>query len=203
MTDRGKFKSTFEKLHASPDVLEEVMEMTKKEGNAPVKKKCFSYKIAAVIAMAVIVLGTGSMAYAKNWGGIQRIVQIWIHGEQTDAVFKVDSGKYTLEYEDADGQTISQSGGGVAFNADGTERALTEEELWSEANAPEVVYEEGGSVWVYYLDQKIDITDKFEDDVCYIELKVDDEIRYMTVKYQNGYAMSPYSYVQPDEFNGS
>lgn len=203
MEEWKKFKKTFEKLHASPDIMKEVLNMSVSEKNAPAKKKYFTYKIAAAIAIAVVVVGTGSVAYAKNWGGIQRIVQIWIHGEQTDAVFTVDSGKYTLKYEDAEGQTISQSGGGVAFNADGTERALTEEELWSEANAPEVVYEEDGTVWVYYLDQKIDITDKFEDGICYMELRVDDKIQYMTIKYQNGYSMSPYSYIQPDQFNES
>ena len=74
-------------------------------------------------------------------------------------------------------------------------------ELWSEINTPEVSYEDDGKVFLYYVDQKLDITDKFEDGICYIELQVDGKIQYMTIKYQNGYAMSPHGYVQPWEFN--
>lgn len=59
-------------------------------------------------------------------------------------------------------------GGGVAINPDGTERPLTEEELWDEINAPEVEYEEDGRVVVYYLNQQLDVTDKFVDGVCYV-----------------------------------
>ena len=70
-----------------------------------------------------------------------------------------------------------------------------------EINSPEVEYEEDGSVWIYYKNQKMDITDKFEDGVCYVELKDGDTIQYMTVKYQNGYALSPERYLTPAEFN--
>ena len=34
---------------------------------------------------------------------------------------------------------------------------------------PDVEYEDDGSVWVYWLDQKVDITDKFVDGVCYVK----------------------------------
>ena len=77
----------------------------------------------------------------------------------------------------------------------------TEEELMEVINMPEVEYEEDGSVWVYYRNQKMDITDKFEDGVCYVELKDGDTIQYMTVKYQNGYALSSERYLTPGEFN--
>ena len=70
-----------------------------------------------------------------------------------------------------------------------------------EINSPEVEYEEDGSVWIYYKNQKMDITDKFEDGVCYVELKDGDSIQYMTVMYQNGYALSPERYLTPAEFN--
>lgn len=70
-----------------------------------------------------------------------------------------------------------------------------------EINMPEVEYEEDGSVWVYYRNQKMDITDKFEDGVCYVKLKDGDTIQYMTVKYQNGYALSQERYLTPGEFN--
>ena len=53
---------------------------------------------------------------------------------------------------------------GVAYE-NGTERPLTADELLDEINMPEVEYEEDGTVWVYYLNQKMEITDKFENGV--------------------------------------
>ena len=35
---------------------------------------------------------------------------------------------------------------------------------------PTVEYEEDGSVWVYYYNQKIDVTDSFVNGVCYVKL---------------------------------
>ena len=201
MTDKEKFQKTFDKLHASPDVLMEVLNMTTNEKVVPVRKRRYIPKVAAAVAALVLVVGSGSAAYAMDLGGIQRVVQVWIHGDQTDATFTVENGTYTLDYKDAEEKDVHQGGGGVAFNADGSERPLTEEELWNEINAPEVSYEDDGKVFLYYLDQKLDITDKFEDGICYIELQVDSKIQYMTIKYQNGYAMSPHGYVQPWEFN--
>lgn len=196
-----EFHHTFDRLHASPDVLTEVLAMTTKNKVISMKKKCFIPQVAAVAIVFAIVFCSAGVAYAMDLGGIQRIVQVWIHGDQTSAVFTVQKGTYSLDYKDADGNKVHQGGGGVAFNEDGTERPLTEEELWDEINAPNVVYEEDGSVWIYYIDQKMDITDKFEDGVCYLQLKVDDAVRYITVKYQNGYAMSPHGYIQSWEFN--
>ncbi len=194
MTDREKFQKTFSKLHASPDLLTEVMEMAE-------KRRYHIPKVAVAAIACVVILGSGTAAYAMNVGGIQRTIQIWIHGDQTDAQFVVEDGSYTLDYEDENGEAVHRGGGGVAIEDDGTERSLTEEELMEEINSPEVEYEEDGSVWIYYKNQKMDITDKFEDGVCYVELKDGDTIQYMTVKHQNGYALSPERYLTPAEFN--
>lgn len=75
---------------------------------------------------------------------------------------------------------------------------VTEEELMEQLMMPEVEYEDDGSVWVYWLDQKIDITDKFEDGVCYVKLVSGEETKYVTVQYQNGYAVSDHKYAEPD-----
>jgi len=45
MTDEEKFQKTFDKLHASPDVLTEVLKMTAKEQVVPMKKKRFTPKV--------------------------------------------------------------------------------------------------------------------------------------------------------------
>lgn len=93
-------------------------------------------------------------------------------------------------------------GGGIAIEDDGTERALTEEEMLEHLNAPEVEEREDGTVTVYYLDQKLDVTDKFnEDGVCYVQLEGGEKTIYMTIKRGNGYATSTTKYILPSEFN--
>ena len=85
---------------------------------------------------------------------------------------------------------------------DGTERALTEEELLADINCPEVTYRDDGTVTVYYLDQKLDVTDKFDEDgVCYVQLEGGEKTIYMTIKRGNGYATSTTKYILPSEFN--
>ena len=76
MTDEEKFQKTFDKLHASPDVLTEVLKMTAKEQVVPMKKKRFTPKAAAAIAAVVLAAGSGSAAYAMDVGGIQRCLPI-------------------------------------------------------------------------------------------------------------------------------
>lgn len=150
--------------------------------------------------MFAVVIGLCGNAYAMDIGGIQRTVKVWIHGDQTDATLVVENRSYSFDCEDDDGKLMYR-GGGVAINPDGTERPLTEEELWDEINAPEVEYEEDGSVVVYYLNQQLDVTDKFVDGVCYAKLQVEDDVFYLTIKYQNGYAWSPHGYIQLNMFN--
>lgn len=200
MADKEKFQRVFDKLHASPDVLTEVLNMTTDEKVVPIRKKRFIPKVAVAIAALVLVVGSGSAAYAMDLGGIQRIVQVWIHGDQTDATFIVENGSYTLDYKDAYGNDVHQGGGGVAYE-NGSERPLTDEELLEQLSMPDVKYKEDGTVWIYYLNQKMEITDKFENDICYVKLKVDGKIQYITVKYQNGFAISPHGYVQPSTFD--
>ena len=195
MTNKERYQRAFSALHASGGHAMEVNAM-KHAG------KIRFGKLAAVCAVLVLALGLASIAYAADIGGIQRSIQLWIHGDQTDAILEIESGHYSLTYEDADGTVRHRSGGGVAFGPDGRERPLTEDEILQELNSPEVIYEEDGTVWVYYFDQKIEITDKFDDrGVCYVQLKNGDGVLYMTVKDQSGYSTSPHSYPSPRSFN--
>lgn len=84
MKEQDIFKRTFDKLHASPDVLQEVLDMAANEKVIPMKKRRLATRAAAVIAVLILVIGSGSVAYAMDIGGIQRMVQVWIHGDQTD-----------------------------------------------------------------------------------------------------------------------
>lgn len=201
MTDREKFQKTFEKLHASPNVITEVLNMTEEKKNYSMKKRRISGIAAAVMALA-LVTGVGGVAYANDFMGIQRTVQLWIHGDCTDAVLTAENGTYTLEYTDANGETVQQGGGGVEISPDGTERPLTAEEFLDNINnTPDVVYEADGSVWIYYRDQKWEITDKFEDDFCYIQLTIGGQTKYITVMYRNGYAVDSHRYADPEDFS--
>lgn len=199
MFDKKQYQRTFGVLHASGDFL--------KEDSTMQTAKPFPVRRIVILCAAVILVFSMSIVcYAEDVGGIRRTIQLWIHGDQTTAVLDIQNGEYTIHYEDADGTPHEQSGGGVAFNPDGSERPLTDEEIMEhvmdEARMPEIDYRKDGSVWVYYMDQEMEITDNFNSDgVCFIQLKNGSDVLYLTVKYQNGHATSPLGFVQPEEFN--
>ena len=180
MTNKEKYKQAFDTLSASDNFSLEVDKMS------ILNRKHKLKTIAATVATCLIVTAGTGTAYASDLGGIQRKVQLWIHGDQTTATLKISS----------------DGGGGVAFNPDGSERSLTEEEIMEELNAPDIEYEKDGSVILYYKNQSIDITHKFnKDNICYVKLVDGDDSLYVTVKYNNGCAYSPNKYISPLEFN--
>lgn len=196
MTNKEKYKQAFSGLHPLEPISLEVTQMVKMQ-------KKHKFQVAAAILTAFILVGGTGTVYAANVGGIQRTIQLWIHGDQTHATLDVkEDGSYNLNYSDENGNIVEQGGGGVAFDADGTERPLTEDEIMEQINMPEVEYEEDGSVWVYYENQKIEITDKFDNDkICYVKIKGKEKTLYLTVKYQNGYCISEDKYPNPASFN--
>lgn len=195
MIDKQQYQRTFGVLHASGDFLKEDFPMQR-------KKHISVRRIGMLCAAILLIYSMASVCYAADVGGIRRTIQLWIHGDQTNAVMEIQDGQYHLQYTDANGETHERGGGGVAINPDGSERPLTEEELMEHLNMPEVMYREDGSVWVYYKNQSMEITDRFRPDgVCFVQLKDGEDTLYLTVKYQNGYAMSPTDFVQPETFN--
>ncbi len=198
MTEKERFRKAFSPLHASPDTLTEVIKMAEQKNSKRTLRRTMTLALAAALILAL-----GCAAYTADLGGIQRRVQLWIHGDQTDAVLTVTSpGEYTLNYTNENGVEHEVRGGGVAFEDDGTERPLTEEELIESLNEPELEYRDDGTVFVYYYGQALDITDKFDEDgVCYVQLNGGDSTLYMTIKYHNGHATSTEKYVAPEEFN--
>ena len=172
MTEKERFQRAFAPLHASPDTMTEVMKMTEQKTKRPALRRAATIGLAAALVLAL-----GSVAYASDLGGIQRTVQLWLNGEMTDATLTVNEGSYTLRYPDKDGTEHERGGGGIAIEDDGT-------------------------VTVYYLDQKLDVTDKFDEDgVCYVQLEGGEKTIYMTIKRGNGYATSTTKYILPNEFN--
>ena len=154
-----------------------------------------------MILAACLVFTLAVTVYAADIGGIRRIIQIWLYGDQTTAVLDVQNGQYTLTDEEG---SFIMGGGGVAFEPDGSERPLTEEEILEHLDHPEVAHKEDGSIWVYYRGQKIEITDRFDaDGYCYLELRDGDDTLYATIDKNGGMATSPTDYPQPDEFGTS
>ncbi len=196
MTNKEKYKQAFSAIHISDEFSLEVRKVKKTS-----KTKKTNQMVASVAAFLLLV-GGSTVAYAANLGGIQRTIQLWIHGDQTEVTidFSAD-GSYGMEYSDGEGDTVHQGGGGVAFNPDGSERPLSEDELLDHLDDPDVRYEDDGSVWIYYFNQKIDITDKFDDNVCYTQVSNGEETLFMTIKYQNGWCSSPHKYQSPSSFN--
>lgn len=194
MIDKTQYQRTFGVLHASGDFL--------KEDSLMQPKKHISIRRIGILCAAVILMfSMATVCYAKDVGGIQRTVQLWIHGDQTSAVMDIQNGQYTITYEDAQGNSHQQGGGGVAIEEDGSERPLTDEELMEHLNSPEVDYLEDGTVWIYYMDQAMEITNRFnEDNICFVQLKNGKDTLYVTIKYDDGYAWSPSAFVQPEAF---
>lgn len=193
MTNKQRYQRTFSTLHASEDRLMEVKAMKR-------TKKIHMSRLSVACAAVVMAIGLASAVYAADVGGIQRNVQIWIDGDKTDAVLDIQGTSYTITTCESPSYEIK--GGGVAFNADGSERPLTEDEIMDHLNSPSVEYKDDGSVWVSARGEKVEITDRFDGDgVCYVQLNTEKGPVYLTVKSDGGFASSPHSYVSPKSFN--
>ena len=191
MTNKQRYQRTFSVLHASEDCLMEVKVMKH-------TKKIHVPRLAAACAAAVMLMGLATAAYAADVGGIQRSIQIWVSGDQTDAVLDVQGRDYTVTYQDEDGVAHEIGGGGVAYDDFGGERPLTEEEILELLDSPDVQYRDDGSAWVCYHSETIEITDLFDEDgFCYVQLNTDNGPLYLTIKYHEGYSSSRHSYPSP------
>ena len=194
MTDKERYQRAFSALHTS-EGFQVRLEGTRKPVHTVRIRRVLT---AACVAMAVAAGATA--AYASNAGGIQRTIQIWLHGELTDATLDIDASNGTYAIRDQSGH-VMQSGGGVAINQDGTERPLTAKEIEEDlANRPETETADGRT-YLLLGSQRIDVTDQFDESgYCYITVKTGGGKLYVTVCQNGGLASSPNRYVLPDEF---
>ncbi|MBR2422265.1 MAG: hypothetical protein IKB09_07935 [Oscillospiraceae bacterium] len=199
-----KSKALFEAFNYVDDTYLDMVDTFEKENNSMGKQKKTIHlrRTTSLIFAACLIFALATTAYAADIGGIQRIIQIWIRGDQTTAVLNIQNGQYTLT--NADGSLI-KDGGGVAFEPDGSERPLTEEEVVEHLDQPELWYGEDDTIQLYYHGQEIEITDNMfdADGYCYLELRDGDNVLYVTIEKSGGMATSPLSYVQPDKFGTS
>lgn len=175
MTDRERYKQAFSALHSSGQFTLEVGEMEQIRRN---HRK--NMAAAAAIACAVVI-GTGGTVYAADIGGIQQKISMWLHGAQTEVNVTQNSedgsGGYTFTYTQ-EGETKELGVGGVSLDEDGNETWLSADELAEGLSKSADIYvDEDGRVWIYYYDQKIDVTDSFDGNgVCNLTLTHGDEI---------------------------
>lgn len=164
MTNKERYKQAFSTLHSSGQFTLDVEEMEQIQ-----KMHRKNMAVAAAVACAVVI-GAGGTAYAADIGGIQQKISIWIRGEQTEVHVTENgengSGGYTFTYSQ-EGGTKEISGGGVSLDDSGR---------------------------VYYYDQKVEITDAFDESgACSLTLTHDDETVYLEItKHEDG----RYSYEQ-------
>lgn len=161
-------------------------------------------KLVAVCVAVILILGMVSGAYAADVGGIKSNIRIWIHGTQKDAVTQLqpEDQLYTITYEDSDGEVHEKRIGSIMYEDDGSERAITEDEIVSFMNMPDVEYRDDGTIWVYYHSQSIEITDKFDDNgIGYVQIEDGEETLYLTIVDECNYACSHDGFPSPDEFH--
>lgn len=197
MTNKEKYQQAFSALQPSRDIRLE--EATMKA----YKKRQTKRVVALVAVICLLVCAGGGGAYAANIGGIQRTIQLWIHGDQTTATLDInDDGSYTVHYPDENGDMQTAGGGGVAFDMFGNERVLTEEEIMDQLDSPDIEYYDDGSIWLFYRDMAKDITDSFDDeDMCYIKIEDEEGDLFVTAKKYGGWHISSDRYAGAWEFN--
>ena len=211
MNNKERYRQAFGSVRAPEGLADSIMErieQNKKEVTDMKKTSKATKRIIAVLAAAmVLILGAGT-CYAANVGGIQRAVQLWIHGDQTDAVLTIDTpdpngpNSYTVSYTDADGNVHEMGGGGIAVDMFGRERPLTEEEIMENLAMPDIYFNDDGTVWVYSLDQKIEVTDMFDEEgYCYVSVKQGKTTYYVTVRNDGSASINTSRYTLPSEWS--
>ena len=161
-------------------------------------RRICSRRIVGIILAACLIFTLAVTAYAADIGGIRRMVQIWLLGEQVTAELIAQDIGYTILGEDG---SILMAGGGIAIEEDGTECPLTEEEILDHLDQPDLVHDLDGSMWIYDHGQKIELTEDMfdEDGYCYLELRGGENVLYATIDKNGGMMTSPDAFPQPEE----
>ncbi len=180
MTDRDRYKQAFSALHSSGQFALEVEEMEQIR-----RKHRKNMAVAAAVACAVAI-GAGGTVYAADIGGIQQKLSMWFYGTQREVDVTENGengyGGYTFRYTQ-DGETKEISGGGVSIDEDGNETWLSLDEVAAGLNnSAGIDVDEDGKVWIYYYDQKIDITDSFDENgACSLTLAHENQTAHLEI----------------------
>lgn len=196
MTNKEKYKQAFSVLHTSGKKTWEVEKMIQIQ-----KKHKANIAVAAAVTCAILI-GVSGTAYAADLGGIREKLALWIHGQETEVDISYEKGSYTYTYEQ-DGETHVKGGGGVNIDENGAETPISAEELFAYLNEyAEVETDEDGTIWVYYYEQQINISDLFDENgFCRIALSHEGETVYLEVELEQdgGYCYSQRNSNIPEE----
>lgn len=203
MSNRERYKRAFQALHADNKNWLEAVNMNMERQHT---RYSFSRRAAVAVMIAVLLVGSLTAAYAADLGGFRRMITLWVRGQATDAQVEFYTGEdggadvnytvdgdeegtpapasYVVTWKDENGEAHEMAGGGVALERDGTERPLTMDEYLESLDGTEaepIGVDDEGRVTLYWYDQAVDITDRFEDGVCRLTLTHGDETMYFTV----------------------
>lgn len=197
MTDREKYKQAFSVLHTSEKFSLEEKKMAKLKRQKTIKN------IAAALVVSLLFVGGSVTAYANDLGGIQRKLQIWLEGDLTDVqVTFTGDGNYKMDYTRPDGSHGEIEGGGVAIEADGSQRPLTPDELQEDIEEVDYIdFREDGTIWFVYRGEKTEITHKFKNGFCHVEVRDENNKPvYYTIRQDGAYSSSPNKYIDEKDF---
>lgn len=177
MKNAEKIKRAFDALQPSRDFSMEVEEMT-------AKKRPLSKALASVCVAAALVIAGATAAYAADLAGFRQALSLWIQGEQRNGVMEqVGEGEFV--FIDEDGRENIYRG---TIDDGSGERPMTMDEmLHNEEMEAHPFFEEkeNGSVWMYYKEQKVDITEQFENgNTAFVTLDDGGKTLYFTVRWE-------------------
>lgn len=185
MTNRERYKQAFSALQCSGQHTREIEKAALRQ-----KKHRKNTAAAAAVACAVIA-GAGGTVYAADLGGIQEKISMWLYGARIEAdVTENGYGGYIFTYTQ-NSETKNISGSGMSTDEDGNKIWLPADEVAAGMSGSADISVDGdGTVWIYYYDQVIDITNLFdengicsltlthEDKTCCLEISRDEDGRY-------------------------
>lgn len=165
------YHHTFDEVHASEDLLRKVNTM-KNENGRNKAKKTLSKGVVAAAAVALLML-SNVISYAAS--GRAWILTITLSDGETRQIEMEpgpEDGQYFI-YEDTEDSAVSD-------RMVSTETAVTLEE--SEEDSARRLEEADGRIWLILDEQnRVDITDDFQDGVCRGTLETDDMTWYYEV----------------------
>ena len=174
MTNSEKYKRAMNASQPSEKIVLEVDTM--KTGTHH-----FGKAFIAVCAVMVLIVSMAAVSYAADIGGFRQTVTMWFRGEKRDVeVEEIEPGSF--EWVDENGETMDMKG--VVVEGDGESRPMTMDEMRDSFDTEATVdKDENGRIWLYYKDQKLDITDKLDkENIAKVTLDDNGKTIYFTVK---------------------
>ena len=189
MTNKEKYKRTFDTLASSERFSLEVTEMKKEN-----KTKHVYSRIAAAAAAFVLVISASTAAYASDLGGIRTMFTMWINGEQQNAtVTSSRDHEYEFTYKDADGKDVTVGGVGVTTDENGNERPMNASEIAETFGDTAVDRDDNGKVYLTYKNLKFDITSAVNAGKTKFVFTADGKEHYVTIDDTANESIGSYS----------